>query len=203
MITARSAGLVGCRSCGLVAPADQLTCARCGAPLQSRDDTSLQRVWAWWTVGLLAYIPANIYPMLLTTQVFRTKESTILEGVLDLMQHGDHLVAIIIFLASVFIPVAKFVTIAFLAATLARPHRRETHQLLRLYDIVEFIGRWSMIDVFVVAILSTLVQFGSLASINPGFAAVSFALSVIFTMLAAQSFDSRMIWDQLQDGPAR
>lgn len=200
LATARSAGRVACRSCGLVAPLGQAACTRCGSGLQSRDTQSLQKVWAWWIAGLIAYIPANLYPMLRSTTLFQTTESTIAGGVVELMHHGDYSVAIIVFVASIVIPVGKFVAIAWLAWVLARPHRQDTHRLRLVHEVVEFIGRWSMIDVFVVAILSALVQFEALATINPGIAAVSFAISVVFTMLSAQSFDSRLIWDRLKEG---
>ncbi|MEM7721123.1 MAG: paraquat-inducible protein A [Pseudomonadota bacterium] len=199
VVTAREASRVVCRSCGLVAPIGQTRCPRCGEHLQSRDLLSQQKVWAWLIVGLIAYIPANIYPMLRTTQSFRTEESTIIGGVLDLVHYGAYGVAIIVFVASIVIPVGKFIAIGYLAILTASRHQTDPHQLLRLHEVVEFIGRWSMIDVFVVAILTALVQFDVLATINPGIAAVCFALSVVFTMLAAQSFDSRLIWDRLKD----
>ena len=200
LTTARAAGRVACRSCGLVAPAGQAHCARCGAALVSRDTQSLQKVWAWWIAGLIAYIPANLYPMLRSTQLFRTTESTIAGGVVDLMHHGSYGIALIVFTASIVIPVGKFAAIAWLALVLARPHTQDTHRLHIVHEFVEFIGRWSMIDVFVVAILSALVRFEALATINPGIAAISFATSVVFTMLSAQSFDSRLIWDRLKEG---
>ncbi|WP_224816380.1 paraquat-inducible protein A [Hasllibacter sp. MH4015] len=200
VITARDSGRVVCRTCSLVAPENQVRCARCKERLKSRDMQSLQKVWAWLIVGLIAYIPANTYPMLLTTQGFRTEESTIIGGVIDLFDHGAYSVAAIVFVASIVIPVGKFVVIGYLAILTARRHRTDPHRLLYLHEVVEFIGRWSMIDVFVVAILTALVQFDVLATINPGIAAVCFALSVVFTMLAAQSFDSRQIWDRLEDG---
>ena len=200
LATAQSAGRVACRSCGLVAPAGQAHCARCGAALVSRDTQSLQKVWAWWIAGLIAYVPANIYPMLRSTQLFQTTESTIAGGVVDLMHHGSYGIALIVFTASIVIPVGKFVAIAWLASVLSRRHNQDTHRLHLVAEVVEFIGRWSMIDVFVVAILSALVQFEALATINPGIAAISFALSVVFTMLSAQSFDSRLIWDRLKEG---
>ncbi|GAB5447616.1 paraquat-inducible protein A [Gymnodinialimonas sp.] len=199
VITARETARVVCRSCGLVAPLGQARCTRCNARLQSRDGLSQQRVWAWLLVGLIAYIPANTYPMLRTTQNFRTEESTIIGGVIDLADHGAYLVAIIVFVASIVIPVGKFIVIAYLAVLTGRRHRTDPHRLLLFHEVVEFIGRWSMIDVFVVAILTALVQFDVLATINPGIAAVCFALSVVFTMLAAQSFDSRQIWDRLEE----
>ena len=202
MISARSAGRVGCRSCGLVAPLGQPVCARCGATLHSRDGLTLQKVWAWWAAGLIAYIPANLYPMLRSTQMFRTTENTIVGGIIDLWQFGSWGVATIVFAASIVIPVGKFISIAWLALVLARPHTHDTRRLHRVAAVVEFIGRWSMIDVFVVAILTALVQFEVFATINPGIAAVSFAISVVFTMLSAQSFDSRLIWDRLKEGTA-
>ncbi|MEI4487251.1 paraquat-inducible protein A [Frigidibacter sp. MR17.14] len=198
--TARAAGLLGCRSCGRVFGPDEEACTRCGAALHSREPGSLQRVWAWWIAGLIVYFPANIYPMLITRTLGNQTESTILGGVVELAGHGDYGVAGIVFLASIVIPVSKFVAIAYLAGSIGRgPGRRgalDEHRQHRLHTIVEFIGRWSMIDVFVVAILASLVQFEAVATINPGIAAVSFALSVAFTMLSAQSFDPRLIWDE-------
>ncbi|CUH39553.1 Paraquat-inducible protein A [Jannaschia seosinensis] len=196
--TARDAGMVGCRQCTAVSPIDAEICERCGALLESRDRTSLQRVWAWWLVGLLFYIPANLYPMLITRTLGRASADTIVGGVIELAHHGAYFVAGIVFFASVIIPVGKFVAIAYLALVVRRAHGIKPKTLLHLYEFVEWIGRWSMIDVFVVAILVALVQFNLLATINPGIAAVSFALSVVFTMLSAMSFDSRRIWDEIE-----
>ena len=198
LLTAREMGLVACRDCGLTAMPSVPACPRCGATLASRDGTSLQRVWAWWLAGLVAYVPANLYPMLRTTQMLRTQDSTIVGGVVDLIGLGAYAIAAIVFVASVVIPLGKFAAIAGLAWLLARPGRGRAHghTLHRLYEAVEFIGRWSMIDVFVVAILAALVQFDVLASIRPGLAAACFALSVVFTMLSAQAFDSRLIFDR-------
>ncbi len=198
MTTALEAGLVTCRTCARVWPSDTERCGRCGARLVSRDRHSLSRVWAWWTVGLICYIPANMFPMLNTTLLAKTSGDTIVGGAVALAMHGALPVALVILIASVAIPVGKFAAVAYLA--LSVQHRWKTDHLRRtqLYEVVEFIGRWSMIDVFVVAVLSALVQLSVVVSINPGPAAVNFALSVIFTMLAARSFDSRMIWDSLE-----
>jgi paraquat-inducible protein A len=182
-----------------VSPLGTERCPRCGAALVSRQATSLQRVWAWTLAGLLAYVPANVYPMLITSTLGRAEEATIVGGVIELAEYGAVGVAVIVFVASVIIPVGKFIAIGYLAWIVHRPHGRPPKRLLHLYEFVEFIGRWSMIDVFVVAILAALVQFDLLATINPGVAAVCFALSVIFTMLAALSFDSRLIWDRIED----
>lgn len=198
-LSARRAGLVGCTTCGLVAEAGQVHCERCGARLHSRKPASLQRVWALLIVGLIFYIPANLYPMLITTTFGRTSEATIIGGVIELVDYGSWGVAAIVFLASVVIPIGKFVVIAYLAYSARNPVRASIHARIRLYNIVEFIGRWSMIDVFVVAILTALVQIGFFASINPGPAAVFFALSVAFTMVAAQSMDPRLIWDTIEN----
>lgn len=196
LITARQAGLVACQRCGQVHLKDATQCTRCLGALRSRDAESLQKVWAWLIAGMIAYIPANIYPMLLTATLIERSESTIIGGVIELVQYGSIGIAIIVFVASVMIPVGKFAAIIYLAFSIQRGSTSNQHERHKAYEVVEFIGRWSMIDVFVVAILSSLVQLEGVATINPGIAAVSFALSVIFTMLSAQSFDARMIWDE-------
>lgn len=198
VLTAHRAGLVGCHRCGRVWSPDHPRCLRCGAHLVQPDRRGLQKVWAFWLAGLIAYLPANIFPMM-STQTFAglagNSEATILGGVVELMHYGNYDIAIIVFVASVIVPVGKFIAIAWLAVKAGRPASVEqAHSRLKVYEVVEFIGRWSMIDVFVVAILSALVQLGFVASIHPGPAAVSFALSVAFTMLSAQSFDARLIW---------
>ncbi|WOI55616.1 paraquat-inducible protein A [Palleronia sp. LCG004] len=203
LTTARDEGLVACRRCTRVWPVGTAKCDRCGTALRSRDLSSLQRVWAWLAVGLICYIPANLYPMLRTRVLFTSSEDTIIEGAMELAAHGSLGVAVVILVASVLIPVGKFVAIGWLAYSVAKPLSMEPHRRHKLYEIVEFIGRWSMIDVFVVAILSALVQLNFAAAINPGPAAVTFALSVIFTMLAAQSFDPRMIWDTNRESLSR
>ncbi len=186
---------MACRQCGQVHPLRAQICKRCDGRLQSRDTESLQRVWAWLIAGMIAYIPANVYPMLLTSTLVERSESTIMGGVVELFEHGSWGIATIVFVASVMIPVGKFIAIMYLAISVQRHSASNRHERHKAYEVVEFIGRWSMIDVFVVAILSALVQLDTIATINPGIAAVSFALSVIFTMLSAQAFDSRLIWD--------
>lgn len=198
MPTAHRAGLIGCRGCGRVWPEDETVCARCGSHLVPPDRRGLSQVWAWWAAGLICYIPANIYPMMTTRSFGGLQgggEATILEGVVQLIEHHNYDIALIVFVASIIVPISKFIAIAWLALSAGKPASVEgAHNRLRIYEVVEFIGRWSMIDVFVVAILSALVQLGFVASIHPGPAAVSFALSVAFTMLSAQSFDPRLIW---------
>ena len=193
--SARDLGVVACTRCGQVWPAETEICGRCGNRVVSRDTKSLQRVWALWLVGLMCYIPANLYPMLQTRTLLSVQEDTIVGGAIELVHHGSVGIAAIILLASIVIPVAKFMAIAFLAISVVRVSSVSNHQRQLLYEVVEYIGRWSMIDIFVVAIMSSLVQLNTLAAVNPGRASLFFALSVIFTMLSAQAFDSRMIWD--------
>ncbi|WP_407940887.1 paraquat-inducible protein A [Mesobaculum littorinae] len=195
VVTARSSGLLACRRCAKVWPAGTERCGRCGSHLHSRKPGSLSQVWAWWIAGFICYIPANLYPMLKTRMLFDVTDATIIAGALELAHHGSVFIAIIILIASVLIPLAKFGAIALLALGVGRQTRIGPGRRHVLYELVEYIGRWSMIDVFVVAILTALVQLHSVASITPGPAAIAFALSVIFTMLSAQAFDPRLIWD--------
>ncbi|WP_298844778.1 paraquat-inducible protein A [uncultured Roseobacter sp.] len=195
VISARDMGLVCCRRCSGVWPAETPRCARCGKRLVMRDWHSLQRVWAFLLVGLMCYIPANLYPMLRTRTLFSVQQDTIIGGAISFIEYGSYFVAGVILVASVVIPLGKFLAIGFLALSVRHPSSVSAHQRQLLYEIVEYIGRWSMIDIFVVAIMSALVQLNTLVAVQPGIASLFFALSVIFTMLAAQAFDSRLIWD--------
>ena len=195
VLSARAAGLVGCTTCGKVSALGTVDCPRCGAALHVRKPASLQRVWAWLIVGMMAYIPANVLPIMITTNLGRQLDSTIVGGVIDLAHHGAWDLAFIVGFASIVIPVSKFLVIGYLAYSLQFRVALPIHTRVHLYEIVEFVGRWSMIDVFVVAILAALVRLGILASVDPGPAAVFFALSVAFTMLSAQAMDARLIWD--------
>jgi len=148
----------------------------------------------------MAYIPANLYPIMLTKSFSGNTSDTILSGVVTLAQSGSVFVAIIIFVASVVIPVAKFVIIAGLALSLHFQWAMSEHTRHILHTITEFIGRWSMIDVFVVAVLAALIQLGAILTIEPGAGINAFALSVVFTMFSATSLDPRLIWDGVEHG---
>ena len=202
VLTARAAGYIGCRTCGKATPRPATTCPRCGSTLHSRFPLSLQRVTAWLLVGLMAYIPANVLPMLVTTTLGQSTPNTIVGGVIELLHYGEWEIALIVFAASVLIPVAKFFVILYLVWSIRNRARLDIHARIVLYEIVEFIGRWSMVDVFVVAILTALVHIGFIAAINPGAAAIFFALSVAFTMLSAQALDPRLIWDSVEQDPS-
>jgi paraquat-inducible protein A len=186
-------GLALCHVCGRASPLRAGQCPRCGSRLHLRNRESLQRTWAYTIAALLLYLPANLLPILRVESFYGTQSSTILTGVIQFWEEGDYPVAIIIFVASVVIPILKIIAIIWLcfAATTGWQPRGMT----RLYRVTEFVGRWSMVDVFVVAILVGVVQLGSTISIHPGAGAVSFAAVVVLTMFAAMSFDPRLIWD--------
>lgn len=188
-------GLVACRACGLIAPAGTARCRRCRASLHPREPHSLQRVWAWLIAGLIAYVPANLMPMMVTETLRDSSSNTIVSGVVALAEHGSYFVALVVFIASVLIPIVKFVLLGYLALTVGRRSALSLKDRKHLHDLVEIVGRWSMVDVFVVAVLAALVQLGALIAIEPGPAAAPFALMVVFTMLAANAFDPRLIWD--------
>ena len=194
--TARAAGLVSCHRCGQVHDMEATHCRRCYATLHSRTPDSLQKVWAWWLAGVITFIPANIYPMLLTSTIVERSESTIIGGVFELVHYGSYGIAAVVFVASIVIPLLKFFIIAYLALSVRQQALLSQHQRHQMFVFVEFVGRWSMIDIFVVAILASLVQLDTIAAINPGIAAINFALAVVFTMFSAQSFDARLIWDE-------
>jgi len=163
-----------------------------------RKSDSIQRTLALLITACLLYIPANLYPIMYTDQLGSTEASTILGGVILLIDLGSVPVAMVIFVFSVMVPTGKIMAIFYLVWTVERHSVLGPRQRSIMYRVTEFIGKWSMVDVFVVAILVALVQVGGLLVIRPGIAALSFAGVVIVTMLAAESFDSRLIWDNLE-----
>lgn len=195
-VSALKAGLKACSACSMVQPLmDPAACRRCGATVRSRRQHSLQRTWAFLTVGILSYIPANVLPIMLTKSFSGDTSDTIFSGVIALADSGSYLVAFIIFFASICIPIAKFVIISGLALSLHFQWKMSLHTRHRLHTLTEIIGRWSMIDVFVVAVLAALIQLGAIITILPGTGINAFAISVVFTMLAASSLDPRLLWD--------
>ncbi len=196
--TAAPQGLAGCATCGLVNrldPGGRGRCRRCGETLRPRLPHSLQRTWALLAAATVMYVPANIYPIMTTTSLGQSSPSTIIGGVVELIQMGSWPVAIVIFVASVIVPVGKLVALAWLCLVVGRSSELNAAARTRLYRLTEFIGRWSMIDVFVVAILVALIRAGSLMSITPGPAALAFGAVVVITMLSAMTFDPRLLWD--------
>ncbi|MEL7312596.1 MAG: paraquat-inducible protein A [Pseudomonadota bacterium] len=193
---AKNQGIALCRSCHSLTEHPDEPCVFCGASVSLRKPNSLQHVWAFWIAGIIAYVPGNLYPIMVTDSLSGTSASTIIEGVATLIHHGSYSVAAVVFVASIIVPVAKFGVIAWLALTIHFQWTVSKKRRIEAYEAIEFIGRWSMVDVFVVAALAALIQVGGLMSIAPGIGINAFALSVVFTMLSAMSFDPRQIWDE-------
>lgn len=197
--TAAYHGLVSCRCCAKLAPISHTRCSRCHSTLEVRTKNSIQRTLALIVASIIFYIPANIYPIMTTTLLSNAESGTIIGGVLLFLEHESYFIAAIIFSASLMIPTAKIIIILWLCYTTSRPSNLSALELTRLYRVTTFIGKWSMIDVFVVTILVALVQFTGIMSVQPGIASQAFATVVILTMLAAHQFDVRLMWDkQLQ-----
>ena len=199
-------GLTGCPTCGLVnkiTPQGRNYCIRCHEKLHQRLPHSLQRTWALLAASAIMYIPANVYPIMTTTSLGHSSPSTIIGGVIQLIQMGSWPIAAVIFIASVIVPVGKLLALTWLCLVVSRSDELNANSRTRLYRLTEFIGRWSMVDVFVVAILVALIRAGSLMSISPGPAALAFGAVVVLTMLAAMTFDPRLIWDTPLPSSAR
>jgi paraquat-inducible protein A len=197
--SAAAQGLACCHVCFKVAPEALHRCPRCRAALHLRKPDSLQRTLALLVTASLLYIPANVLPIMTTDQLGRATDNTILGGVVVLMHHGDYPIAAVIFIASVLVPLSKLLALFWLCWSVSRRQPSSHHERTRLYRAAELIGKWSMTDVFVVAILVALIQLVGILLITPGVAALAFGGVVIVTMLAAHAFDPRLIWDQLGD----
>jgi paraquat-inducible protein A len=195
--TAAASGRAACHTCCKLSPVALGRCPRCGAPLHLRLTDSLHRTLALVITAAILYVPANVLPIMTTEQLGRASPSTIMGGVVLLWHHGSYPIASVIFIASVLVPLSKLMVLVALCWSVARGHVARPRERTVLYGVTEFVGRWSMVDVFVVAILVALIQLGGLLSIQPGIAALAFAGVVIITMIAAESFDPRLIWDQL------
>ncbi|HEY5645666.1 MAG TPA: paraquat-inducible protein A [Pseudomonadales bacterium] len=195
MTTARAAGYAVCHTCLALVGQQSSTCVRCGSRLHGRIPDSLQRTMALLIAAAVLYVPANVFPIMTTDQFGRSEDSTIIGGVILLWNMGSYPVALVILVASVLVPIGKILSVAALCWTIGRPSGVPARDRTRLYRITEFIGKWSMVDVFVVSILVALIQITGIIVIRPGGAALAFAGVVVLTMLAAQSFDPRLIWD--------
>lgn len=171
------------------------TCERCGTRLYRRRPDSLARTWALLITAALLYLPANLLPIMTVTTLGRGQPDTLLSGVMTLIQLKMWPIAAVVFIASILVPTFKLLGIAFLLLSVQRRLPMRPRQRIALYRFIEWIGRWSMLDIFVIAVLVALVGFGHLASIEAGQGAVAFAAVVVLTMLAALSFDPRLLWD--------
>lgn len=189
-------GLTGCDTCLLLVSSSAGRCPRCHTQVHARKRDSVPRTLALTLTAVILYVPANLLPIMTTTQLGRSVDSTILGGVVLLWNMGSYPVAAVIFIASVLVPVGKILALGMLCLATHRADVGNPRDSALLYRVTEFIGRWSMVDVFVVAILVALIQLGEIMSILPGPATLAFAGVVVTTMLAAESFDPRLIWDR-------
>lgn len=194
--SAAARGWQVCRICTHIDKHQSHQCDVCGSKLVIRPAHGIQNTVALLICAAVFYLPAMLWPIMHTTQLGRTTGSTITEGVINLWQMGSYPIAVVIFVASVVVPLGKMLALAWLCWRVHRPARFSHQQATHVYFVVEVIGKWSMVDVFVVALLVGLVQLDNLMRIEPGNATLPFTAVVIFTMLAAQNFDPRLIWDK-------
>jgi paraquat-inducible protein A len=192
-------GLQNCGVCGLLSQPPPLVeegrCPRCDEELSFRKSASFQRTWALVIAAAICYVPANLLPVLTTTTAGGAESDTILQGVVLLWSPAGWPLSLIVLVASIIIPSAKILALAYLLITAQRGSGENSKERVRLYRMVEFIGRWSMVDVFVDTFTAALIQLQPLMSVEPGAGLFFFAAVVVFTMLAAESFDPRLVWD--------
>lgn len=187
--------LLSCHRCCSVQPANREYCGFCQHLLHGRKHHSLQRTWIFLLTALIFYVPANALPIMVTQQMGKDTYNTIAGGVVLLWEHGSYLIAAIILIASLMVPIAKFVALFTLCFSQQFKVYRKPESKTFIFRATEFVGRWSMVDVFVVAFLASLIQMGNMMSVYPGPAALAFAGMVVFSMLAANSIDPKLFWD--------
>lgn len=201
-LAAASKGLWNCNFCKQVSksPSQGSTarCPRCGARIRARKPHALARTWALLIAAALLYIPANVLPVMETNSLFGFQKDTILSGVVYLWTSGSWPLALLVFIASITVPLLKLLSLAFLLVSVRIRSTWRPDQRARLYRIVELVGRWSMLDIYVVTILVALVHLQGLATIVAGPGAAAFGAVVVLTMFAAMSFDPRLIWDRAE-----
>jgi len=199
--TARNASRISCHSCQLLCRinfsqiGESLLCPRCGSTLHQRKPNSLKRTWALVIAAVIFYIPANLLPVTIVLSFGKSQADTIMSGVIYFIATGMWPIALVIFVASILVPMVKLLILGYLLVSVQRKSAWRPKDRTRLYRITEAIGRWSMVDIYVVTILVALVNLGSLATIKAGPGAGFFAAVVVITMFAAMSFDPRLIWD--------
>jgi paraquat-inducible protein A len=200
--TAIGRDLVACHTCGLVSrwpiPSRPVRCPRCGVALHRRIPRSVSRTWAFLAAAVMLYLPANLYPVMRVTSLGRERADTILSGAEFLLAHGMWPLALIVFVASILVPIVKILILGYLLLSVQLRSAARPVDRTRLYRFTEFVGRWSMVDVFVVSVLVALVHLGQVAEVEADLGALFFAAVVVLTMLAAKTFDPRLIWDNVR-----
>ena len=205
----RGRALISCHNCDQLALMPPLParatahCPRCGAAMHRRKPNSIARTWALVVTAAILYVPANLLPVMTVIHFGRGEPDTILSGVKALIGAGMWPVALLVFFASITVPVLKLIGLTFLLITTQRRSRWRLRDRSLMYRIIEQVGRWSMVDIFMISILVALVNLGTLATIEPGVGAICFAAVVIITMFASMSFDPRLIWDAEESGHAQ
>jgi paraquat-inducible protein A len=176
-----------------------MRCRRCGAALHLRKPGSIARTWALLIAAYILYIPANVLPIMNTGSLFGSQSDTIMSGVVYLWHSGSWHLALVVFIASILVPLSKIFALTFLLISVQIGWTYRSLERTKLYRILEFVGPWSMLDVYVVTLLVALVQLKSLATITPGPAAAAFGAVVVLTMFAAMAFDPRLLWEHKED----
>lgn len=195
---AAAQGLAGCHTCGKVSPVIVGECPRCGSALHLRKPDSVQRTIALMLAATALYIPANLLPIMTVVELGEATENTIVGGMITFWKSGAYPIAIVIFTASILIPLLKIVALTWLCLAATGKLHPSPGMLAKIYWFTELLGRWSMVDIFVVGILVALVQLGNYMSITVGAGALAFAGVVVLTMFAAMSFEPRLLWDRLE-----
>lgn len=198
-VAAAGRGYALCAVCGQLGSAAHGQCARCGTRLHVRKPASLERAWALLIAAYVLYIPANVLPIMETRSLFGAQHDTILSGVVYLWSSGSWALSLIVLAASIVVPLLKMLLLTVLIVSVQWRLRSPALPLTRIYRLLELIGRWSMLDVYVVAILVALVQAQSLAAILPGPGVLAFGAVVVLSMLATMAFDPRLIWDNVAE----
>ncbi|WNC66776.1 paraquat-inducible protein A [Thalassotalea nanhaiensis] len=197
--TAKSKGLAQCHVCKLLVRVEETVdnyCPRCDSKIHMRIYDSLQRCWALTICSLIAFIPANAYPIMTILYFGKGQPDTILSGIILLLKLGMYPIAAIVFIASFVVPLAKIIGLFVLLVSLKNKSKFTKQQRTKMYRYIELFGRWSMLDVFVVALLVALVEIGAVVEVVAGAGATAFGLMVILTIFAANSFDPRLLWDE-------
>jgi len=203
VVMGRRVGLLACSHCRETvhsAGAGAVRCPRCGAAIHVRKPGSIATTSALIVCAALLYVPANLLPVMYEHTLFDDDSDTIMSGVISLVHEGSWPLAVLVFVASIVVPLLKLLAMGALLVSLHRKSPGNPLQLCKLYRLVEFIGRWSMLDVYAISLLVALVQVHSYAFIHVGLGAIAFCGVVVLTMLAAQSFDERLLWDHQADG---
>jgi len=205
--TAAQASLISCHACHQLSriPAvltnRDAICPRCEAHIHVRKPNSISRTWALLIAAYILYVPANLLPVMTVISFGKGEADTILSGVEALIHAGMWPIALLVFFASIIVPVTKLLSLTYLLLSVHYKSQWRPRERTVLYRITEVIGRWSMIDIFMISILIALVKLEAVATIEPGMGAISFAAVVILTMFAAMGFDPRFIWDNMEEKP--